>query len=360
VNDPRGGDRPEYKVYRSRRKPFERLSAPGGLDALRERRRGRGDKPPREPGEPREITPGRVLKWVGLAVAGWLLFSLLLFLVSAQLEQGVSERAEDSLTKGGNLLTGSTILVLGSDERSDETREPGSGTGPGRADSIMLLRASFGRVRKLSILRDSAADIPGHGRMKINAAYALGGPALMIETVEQFMGNDLEINHLIEVNFDDFPELIDALGGIDVTAEQRICSAFGNFEKGIEFKQGKNHLDGDRALAFARVRKNTCAVRPEDDRDRAARQQEVLSGIRSRALSPSTFVRLPWVSWQAPKTVRTDMAGPNLMALFADLTTGNQKKTNVLDFSSSQSDVPGAVSISDGDKAAAVDQLLGR
>ena len=86
---------------------------------------------------------------------------------------------------------------------------------------------------------------------------------------------------------------------------------------------------------------------------------EVLSGIRSKALSPSTFIRLPWVSWQAPKTVRTDMAGPNLMALFADLTTGNSDETLVLDFSSSQSDVAGAVTVSEGDKAEAVRDLLG-
>jgi LCP family protein required for cell wall assembly len=355
---PDEGDRPDYKVYRSRRSPLDRLRSQGGLDALRERRRGRRERAPEEEREPREVTPGRVLKWLAVAVAGWVAFSLLLFMVSAQLEQGVSDQAEASLTKGGNLLTGSTILVLGSDERSAETAEPGSG-GPGRADSIMLLRASFGSVRKLSVLRDSEADIPGHGRQRINAAYAIGGPGLMVETVEKFLGNGLEINHLIEVNFDDFPELIDALGGIDVVADQRICSAFGNFEHGIEFKKGENHLDGDHALAFARVRKNSCAVKPEDDRDRAARQQKVLSAIRGKALSPATFIRLPWVSWQAPKTVRTDMAGPNLMALFTDLVTGNSGETKVLNFSSPGA-FPGSVSISEGDKKSGVDELLGR
>ena len=57
-------------------------------------------------------------------------------------------------------------------------------------------------------------DIPGHGRNKINAAYALGGPALAVQTVKQFLG--IEVNHLVEVDFDNFPELVDALGGVDV------------------------------------------------------------------------------------------------------------------------------------------------
>lgn len=356
MSDP---DRPEYKVYRSRRRPLGDLLRPSGdLESLRERRRQRREREPREPGAPPQITPKRVLKWLAIAAGAWIALSVVLFFASAQLEQGVSDEAENALTSGGNLLTGSTILVLGSDERSEETAEPGSG-GPGRADSIMLLHASFGRVRKLSILRDSEAAIPGHGIQKINAAYALGGAALTIETVEAFMGNGLEINHLIEVNFADFPELIDALGGIDVVADQRICSSFGNFYRGIRFKKGKNHLNGDRALGFARVRTNTCAVRPEDDRDRAARQQKVLDGIRDQALSPSTFFRLPWVSWQAPKTVRTDMAGPNLMALFTDLATGSSEETEVLDFSGPGT-FPGSVHVSDGDKKEAVDELLGR
>ena len=83
----------------------------------------------------------------------------------------------------------------------------------------MLVHAALGSVRKLSIPRDVEVEIPGHGINKINAAYALGGPALTIETVEAFLGNGLEINHLVEVDFEDFPEFIDSLGGITVELE---------------------------------------------------------------------------------------------------------------------------------------------
>ena len=115
----------------------------------------------------------------------------------------------------------------------------------------MLIHAGLGGVRKLSIPRDTEAEIPGHGSRKINAAYALGGPALTIETVENFLGNGLEINHLVEVDFKDFPAFIDALGGITVNNKTRICSPpFDNFWKGLHFRKGEIHLNGTRALGY--------------------------------------------------------------------------------------------------------------
>ena len=271
-----------------------------------------------------------MLKWIALAVAGWLLLSLVLFLVSAQLQEGVSAKAERALSSRGTLLTGSTILVLGSDARTGESIDE-SQQGPSRADTIMLVHASLGSVRKLSIPRDIEANIPGFGRQKINASYAFGGPALTIETVESFLGNGLEINHLVEVDFEDFPELVDALGGITVKNKTRICSPpFDNFWKGLNFRKGAIELDGTRALGYARVRKNSCAL-GEDDRARAARQQEVLRAMGDKATSPSTFFRLPWVSWQAPRALKSDMKGPGLMALFADLATGNSDETEVIE-----------------------------
>ena len=105
----------------------------------------------------------------------------------------------------------------------------------------MLVHAAFGSVRKLSIPRDVEVDIPGHGINKINAAYALGGPALTIETVESFLGNGLEVNHVVEVDFEDFPDFIDALGGVTVNNKTRICSPpFDNFWKGLHFRRARS------------------------------------------------------------------------------------------------------------------------
>jgi LCP family protein required for cell wall assembly len=354
VNDSTPGppEPPKYTVYRARKRPLARA---GDLDALRRRlSRSRGEEPPKPPGDKRKITPGRVIKWVALAIAGWLLLSLVLFFVSATTQEGVSPAAERALSSGGNLITGSTILVLGSDVRTGESIDQ-SDQGPGRADTIMLVHASLGSVRKLSIPRDVEVEVPGHGVNKINAAYAIGGAALTIETVESFLGNGLEINHLIEVDFEDFPEFVDSLGGITVDSKTRICSPpFDNFWKGLNFKKGENELDGTRALGFARVRKNSCAP-GEDDRDRAARQQEVLRAIGSQVKSSSTFLRLPWVSWMAPKTLKTDMGGFQLMGLFADMATGNSSETEVLEATCCAGS---NLFVTDGAKEDAVGKLL--
>lgn len=325
--------RPEYKVYKSRKSPFGKLRGGEELRQLRSLRRRRDERAPEEPrlpGTRRRITPRRVAKWVALAVGAWILLSAAVFFVSAQTQEGVSERTEAALSDGGSLLTGSTILVLGSDERPKGSLEPGArAQGPGRADSILLLRVGFGEVRRLSILRDTVVDIPGHGQDKINASYAIGGPALTVETIENFLGNGLRINHVIEVSFEEFPDLIDALGGIDVRLRRCVRSdPFGG--RKFSLPRGEHHLNGRQALAFARIRKNRCAPN-EDDRARAARQQQVLSAIRSAALSPSTFLRLPWVSWEAPRTIRTDMKGPGMAALFTDLLTGGSGDTRVLE-----------------------------
>jgi LCP family protein required for cell wall assembly len=351
VNDPTPGP-PEYKVYRSRRKP---LARGGDLDALRRRlSRDRDGGEPRAPRDRPPITPGRVLKWVALAIAGWLLLSLVIFLISAQTQDGVSAETERALSSQGSLFTGSNILVLGSDVRTGESIDK-SQSGPGRSDTIMLVHAAFGSVRKLSIPRDVEVDIPGHGINKINAAYALGGPALTIETVESFLGNGLKVNHLVEVDFKNFPDFIDSLGGVTVNNKTRICSPpFDNFWKGLHFKKGEIELDGRRALGYARVRKNSCAP-AEDDRARAARQQQVLSAIGSQVKSPSTFFRLPWVSWHAPRTLRSDMNGVQLMGLFADMATGTSDNTEVLEATCCRGS---NLFVSDGSKADAVHKLV--
>jgi LCP family protein required for cell wall assembly len=341
-------DEPEYTVYRSRKGPLSRFKReePGGLDGLR-----REQRPARQRTR-KPISVGRVVKWLAVAVAAWILLSSAIFLLSAQFSEHSSSQAEAALTRSGSLFTGSTILVLGSDARPPDSKEPGAG-GPARSDSIMLMHVAFGSVRKVSILRDSQANIPGHGVQKINAAYALGGAGLAIQTIEQFMDHGLKINHVLEINFQNFPKLIDAMGGITVNLKKCIHSnRFGG--RVLILHKGEQHLTGHQALAYSRVRENRCAPN-EDDRARARRQQEVLSAIRSRMLSPAAFVRMPLIAWAGPQTVRSDMRGPGLSALFLDLVTGGGGKTRVLQpYSSSGTQLL----VSETAKAHAVDYLL--
>jgi anionic cell wall polymer biosynthesis LytR-Cps2A-Psr (LCP) family protein len=164
---------------------------------------------------------------------------------------------------------------------------------------------------------------------------------------------------VIEVNFRDFPELVDSMGGINVENKSKICSPqFDPFKGPVNFPKGDIHLNGRQALAFARVRKNNCAP-AEDDRNRAKRQQEVITAIRSRVLSPVGFIRLPWISWEAPQTITTDMGGPSLMAVFGDIATaGTQDAAPIL--TPSGPGPGGSLLISDAAKTSAVDKLLGK
>ena len=327
-------EKPTYTKYRSRPKLFSK-SSNGARDKIDDLR---GGVPrPEDPNKKRlgdRFTFWRVLGYVAAAIAGWLLLSLLLFLISAQVErQGVAESAGGALKDSGYTLTSpNTILVLGSDARTKDSKEPGANKigQPSRSDTIMLMREGGGKSARLSIPRDTIVDIPGHGRDKINAAYAYGGPGLATKTVSQYLG--IDVNHIVEVNFENFPAFIDALGGIDYTGGCVVSRINGGFKNGgytLRLRRGTNHLDGKQALALARTRKNECNIR-ENDLSRARRQQKILSAIKSRLISPTTFLRLPWVSWQAPKAIRSDMAGPALLGLFGSVATSGSPATRVL------------------------------
>jgi LCP family protein required for cell wall assembly len=252
--------------------------------------------------------------------------------------------------------------VLGSDARTKKRAEPGANTigDPSRSDSIMLLRVGGGANAQLSILRDTVVDIPGHGRNKINAAYAYGGPSLAIETVEQYLG--IPINHLVEVNFENFPDLIDSLGGITYTGNCVISKINGGLRNGgytLRLKAGTNELDGEQALALARTRKNDC--RPQEtDHARAIRQQKIIGAIKSKVISFETFVRLPWVAWAAPKAVRSDMSGPTLLGLIGAEMIGGGGKKYLLEPSGGETlpDGGAGLTVPDAEKERKVEQFL--
>jgi LCP family protein required for cell wall assembly len=211
------------------------------------------------------------------------------------------------------------------------------------------MRVGGGANATLSIPRDTVVDIPGHGRNKINAAYALGGPSLAIKTVESYLG--IEVNHLVEVNFENFPQLIDALGGVDYKGGCVVSKINGGTRNGgytLRLKKGEHEINGEQALALARTRKNECAPN-EDDLTRARRQQEVLSALRDKVISFETFARLPWVSWAAPRAVQSDMAGPSLLGLVGGEVIGGKAQPRVLKPS-------GGVTLPDGGAGLEVDE----
>lgn len=306
--------------------PPPRRAPVGGGSAQRQPRRAPKAKKPRSTG-----TLLKVVKWLAIWAVAWLLLSAVLFVVSATIQQSkVSDEANAALGGGGNLLTSpGNVLVMGLDERPKNWNAL---HGPARTDTLILLRTGGGQSRRLSIPRDSYAQIPGYQAQKINAAYAFGGAALTIRTVEDFMnvgGTKMKVNHMVIVDFTHFPALIDALGGVTVEVKQKcIHSTFDG--KTFKLSRGKHHLNGDQALRYSRVRKNTCNPN-EDDIARAARQQQVISAMKGKLFSPLTFVRLPWIAWAAPKAFVTDMSPFTLMSFLTSMTVGNNPKPRVLE-----------------------------
>ncbi|HEV2712014.1 MAG TPA: LCP family protein, partial [Gaiellaceae bacterium] len=209
------------------------------------------------------------------------------------------------------------VLVLGTDEAR-------SRKGPFRSDAIMLIRTDPDehRIALLSIPRDLRVEIPGRGSDKVNAAYAYGGPTLAVSTVRRLTG--VPINHVIVMNFADFREVIDTLGGVTVDVPRRILSnpfdcpratpaACARF-KGWRFRKGEQEMNGRRALIYARIRQNQ--LNPsESDVTRGQRQQQVLEAVADEITSFGTFVRMPFIGDDLVKPLATDLSTNELIEL---------------------------------------------
>jgi LCP family protein required for cell wall assembly len=377
---PDQNDKPQYTRYRAgRRLPGRRTlkGTPSGARASeggaveqglslksprRPRVRGTGGSSAGRNWRER-LTPKRVLLGLLAIVLGWLALSLVLFLVSAHFErtEPPSEVASVLKPAGFPLTSPNNILVLGSDRRPKGSKEPGANTsGPSRSDTIMLIRAGGGHSARLSIPRDTVVEIPGHGMQKINAAYAFGGPALSISTVERYLG--IPINHLVEVNFENFPQLIDAMGGVDYTGGCIVSEISGGFRNGgftLRLSKGTHRLNGKQALALARTRKNRCAPN-ESDLQRAEHQQALFQDMKSRLLSFSSFVRAPLIAWNAPPAIVSDMSGSTLLGLFGAFAIGGTPPTRLLHPSGTLALPDGEIglSVSESERRAAAARFL--
>lgn len=169
-----------------------------------------------------------------------------------------------------------TFLLLGSDTRA--TADEGIAEG-GRADAIMIARFSGDRAHAqlISIPRDSWVDIPGHGKSKINAAYAFGGPTLLIQTVEQLTG--VRIDHYVAIDFQGIIQVTDDLGGVDVVVAEEASNGPYTWPAGV------NHLDGEQARWYLAQRYGL----EGGDFDRVRRQQQFLEAMFSQLFSSDTF-----------------------------------------------------------------------
>jgi LCP family protein required for cell wall assembly len=277
--------------------------------------------------------PKRIALALLALVAGWIVLSLVLFLLSSHFERTSlpSDVAGVLDPSGYPLVSANNILVLGSDRRQKNSKEPGAETsGSGRSDTIMLIRTGGGHAARLSIPRDTVVEIPGHGLQKINAAHEFGGPALSVSVIESWLG--VPINHVVEVNFENFPALIESMGGVDYSGGCIVSRLDGGSSNGgftLRLQAGSHHLDGRQALALARTRENLCAPN-ESDIQREEHQQALFNDMKSRLVSPSSFLRLPLIAWNAPPAIISDMSGVELLGMFAALAVTGTPPTHVL------------------------------
>jgi LCP family protein required for cell wall assembly len=178
------------------------------------------------------------------------------------------------------------ILLVGSDSRA-----PQQSTGTGgnvevvspigqRSDTIMLVHLTGDRKDAwvISFPRDSWVDIPGYqGKYKINAAFAFGGPSLLIATLEKL--TDIHIDHFAEIDFDGFKAMTEALGGVDVRVESTFTAGKYTYNQGVQ------HITGAEALAFVRDRYN----QPDADFGRIRNQQAFLRALITKAKSRGIY-----------------------------------------------------------------------
>jgi LCP family protein required for cell wall assembly len=232
----------------------------------------------------------RARRVAAIALAGLLVVALVgLFLGWRFVSQIVSRNAQpvENLAPARGV---NNFLLVGSDTREglspEELRRVGTQEVNGqRTDTIILVHVSPRNKKAVmvSIPRDLKVDIPGHGIDKINAAYAFGGPALLVKTVEQNLG--IPVNHYAEVDFAGFLKVVDAVGGV------RLCNQTGhrlddNFAN-LHMAPGCHEVNGVQALAFVRAR------HIDSDFGRIGRQQQFLRAVMSKVSSAGNLINLP-------------------------------------------------------------------
>ncbi|GAA1192908.1 LCP family protein required for cell wall assembly [Kitasatospora gansuensis] len=264
-----------------------------------------GSEPPLPPsldprGGPAVKPPGRRRNW--WRVTRWTVGLLVLALVGTAVGSYVWADAKirhvDAIADWSGRPgdgPGTNWLLVGSDSRAGLTEQQERDLHVGgesgiNTDTIMVLHRGDNGPVLMSIPRDSYVAIPGHGKNKINAAFAQGGPQLLVQTVEQNTG--IRIDHYVEVGFTGIVSIVDSLGGVSMCLDQPVVDS----KSGADLPAGCQTLNGTQALALVRTRYSL----PNSDLSRIGNQQAFLQALAKEVLSPSTllnpFVLYPFLS----------------------------------------------------------------
>ncbi|MFS2169989.1 LCP family protein [Priestia megaterium] len=248
-------------------------------------------------------------------------FLLLIFLLLVgsaytyyQYNKGLSE-ADGLFGKDGNIefngqsadVDKMNVLLLGIDSHGDKYS---------RSDTIMIAHydKKHNQPKLVSLMRDSYVDIPGHGKNKLNAAYAFGGPELLRKTIKENF--DIDVNYYAIVDFKGFPKVADTIApeGITVTVPHEMSSGIG-----MTLKPGKQTLHGDKLLGYVRFRHDS-----QSDFGRVKRQQEVIGKLMDEALQVKTLAKAPKLWGVIDPYVDTNIPPKTFIVIGKDFLVGNQ------------------------------------
>lgn len=191
------------------------------------------------------------------------------------------------------------ILLLGSDARPDEK--------DGRSDSLMIAHYNQDtkELKTVSVMRDIYVDIPGHGKHKMNAAYSIGGPELVRQTIKENFG--LDIHYYAEINFDGFPKMVDVVApdGIEVDIPYKMSHGIN-----MTLEPGVQRLHGKELLGYVRFRHDS-----KSDFGRVERQQEALAKLKEEAVSLHSLLSLPKLLGMADSYVYTNLDKKTMLSI---------------------------------------------
>lgn len=254
-----------------------------------------------------------------------LFFFLLMFALAGyayyQYQQGVENSKELAALKQQEYefngkkdqYGGINILLIGSDTRGEESA---------RSDTIMIAQyhPDKGTYKLISVMRDTYVDIPDHGKNKINAAFALGGPELLRETLKENFGVDTKYYAIVD--FEGFVQLIDAAfpKGVEIDVEKAMSAYID-----VPLEPGLQRLDGKELLSYVRFRHDAMG-----DFDRVKRQQKAMKEVASQFASLQTISKLPKLIGVMKPFVNTNMNATDIMYIGKDYLSKDNRNINTL------------------------------
>ncbi|KMY51425.1 LCP family protein [Peribacillus loiseleuriae] len=205
------------------------------------------------------------------------------------------------------------ILLIGSDSRGEEQA---------RSDALMIAHYNqeSHRMKIVSIMRDTYVDIPDHGKQKINAAFAYGGPELLRKTIKQNL--DVDINYYAVVDFDGFSKIVDIIAPNGIEVEIPYEMSYGI---DMTLHPGKQILQGKQLLGYVRFRQDRLS-----DFGRVERQQEVISKVKEEAASIQSIVNLPKLLGVADPYIDTNVDTGTILAIGKGVISRKSKQVESL------------------------------